>query len=103
MVILTVLYPKTESSQFDHEYYLNKHIPLVRERFTSMGLTKVQLLRGTATLDGSQPSFELIGMLTFPSMADLSAALEAHGGEIVGDIPHFTNVQPSIQISEEVS
>ena len=102
MVILTVLYPKSASSRFDHDYYLNQHIPLVHDRCTRMGLHSVRLFRGTGTLEGSAPPFEMIGLLAFPSMAELSAALEAHGGEIVGDIPNFTNIQPVIQISEEV-
>ncbi len=102
MVSLTVLYPKSESSHFDHDYYINKHIPLVRERFTSMGLTDVRLVRGTTTPDGSAARFELIGLLSFPSDAELSAALAAHGGEVMGDVPNFTNIQPVIQISEEI-
>ena len=102
MISLTVLYPKSESSHFDHEYYVNRHIPLVRERFTSMGLTDVRLVRGVTTLDGSETPFELIGLLKFPSTADLSAALEAHGAEVIGDVPNFTNIQPVIQISEEI-
>ena len=102
MVTLTVLYPKSESSHFDHEYYRNTHIPLVRERFTAMGLTGVRLLRGTATPDGAAPPFELIGMLTFSSAAELTAALEAHGGEVMADIPNFTNIQAVIQTSEDL-
>jgi uncharacterized protein (TIGR02118 family) len=102
MVSLTVLYPKSESSHFDHAYYINKHIPLVRERFTSMGLLDVRLVRGTTTLDGSAAQFELIGLLRFTSEAELSAALAAHGGEVVADVPNFTNIQPVIQISEEI-
>jgi hypothetical protein len=28
--------------------------------------------------------------------------MEAHGKEIMGDIPNYTNIQPQIQISEIV-
>ena len=102
MVILTVVYPRSASSHFDHEYYVNSHIPLVHNRFDSMGLGSVRLVRGTASMDGSTPPFELIVLLGFSSAQALSAALEAHGGEVVGDVPNFTNIEPLLQISEEV-
>jgi hypothetical protein len=37
MVLVSVMYPNEAGSSFNHEYYLQKHIPLVRERW-SMGL-----------------------------------------------------------------
>ena len=39
----------------------------------------------------------------FNSLADFQQAMEAHGKEIMGDIPNYTNIQPQVQISEIVS
>jgi uncharacterized protein (TIGR02118 family) len=100
MVIATVLYPKTRESRFDFSYYLQSHIPLVKDRLQGVGLESVRLLRGMASLDGGAPLFEVIGQLTFPSMEQLQGALAQHGQEIIGDIPNFTDVQPIIQIDE---
>jgi uncharacterized protein (TIGR02118 family) len=96
MVVIPVLYPKTAESHFDHDYYLQKHVPLVRSRWQAMGLIRDVLIRGTSTLDGGQPGFELIGFLTFHSAEQVQAALAAFGQEIIGDIPNFTNVSPLI-------
>jgi uncharacterized protein (TIGR02118 family) len=103
MVLISVLYPKTAESHFDHAYYLQKHIPLVRARWQAMGLTRDVLIRGTSTLDGGQPGFELIGLLTFDSAKQVQAALAAFGKEIIGDIPNFTNVSPLIQMNDPIS
>ncbi len=97
MVIVSVLYPKTKDSTFDFEYYLKTHIPLVKSRWSEMGLTSVNLIQGTAAIDGGTPSYELIGQLMFDSIESLQNALSRHGNEILGDIPNFTNVQPIIQ------
>jgi uncharacterized protein (TIGR02118 family) len=65
-----------------------------------VGLEGVSLTRGTGTLDGTVPPFEVIGHLAFASAQQMQGALAAHGPEIIGDIPNFTNVQPLIQIDE---
>lgn len=102
MVIVSVLYPKTSESRFDHTYYLRNHMPLVRSRWEPMGLMGDSLMRGSATLDAQQPPFELIGLLRFESSEKVEAALAAFGAEILEDIPNFTNVSPIIQMNEPV-
>jgi hypothetical protein len=32
MILVTVMYPADAQTTFDIDYYLNKHIPLVKER-----------------------------------------------------------------------
>jgi uncharacterized protein (TIGR02118 family) len=97
MVILSVLYPKTKDSKFDLEYYLETHIPLVKSRWSEMGLRDVDLVQGTAAVDGGAATYEVIGQLAFDSTESLENALSRHGNEIIADIPNFTNVQPIIQ------
>jgi uncharacterized protein (TIGR02118 family) len=100
MVVISVLYPRHSESRFDHNYYLETHTPLLKSRWSSMGLTNVQLLRADSTLDGTQPTYEVITLLTFTSKEAMQAALATHGNEIIADIPNFTNVQPVIQINQ---
>ncbi len=99
MIIVSVIYPKNGESQFNHEYYVEKHLPLVWARWGGMGLSKLEALRGVGSLDGGAPGAELIALLSFDSMESMQAALAAAGAEVVGDIPNFTNVQPVIQIN----
>ncbi|HBI79882.1 MAG TPA: EthD family reductase, partial [Marinobacter adhaerens] len=36
------------------------------------------------------------------SVADFQTAFGPHAKEILGDIPNFTNVQPTVQISDVI-
>jgi uncharacterized protein (TIGR02118 family) len=103
MAILSVLYPKSEQSTFDHSYYVEKHIPFVKSLLTEHGLQRIDLLRGVAATDGGAPAFELIGNIYFATKEQIGPALQAHGAEIIADIPNFTNIVAVVQISSEVA
>ena len=100
MVLISVMYPA--GATFDQDYYLKTHIPLVKERWTSQGLEKIQVVRAAATPDGSPPSFSIMALLSFSSAADFQTAAATHGTEIFADIPKFTNVSPIVQINDVV-
>jgi uncharacterized protein (TIGR02118 family) len=40
--------------------------------------------------------------LYFNAVADFQKGIAAHGTEIMGDIPNYTDISPQIQISEIV-
>jgi uncharacterized protein (TIGR02118 family) len=46
------------------------------------------------------PAFSATGHLYFDSVEAFQAAFGRHAGAITGDIPNFTNVQPTVQVSE---
>jgi uncharacterized protein (TIGR02118 family) len=100
MMTVAVMYPAGPEATFDREYYLGRHIPLVRERWTPFGLQSVQVLQGTGLADGSGPVYQAMALLTFGSLADFQKAGQAHGREIMGDIPNFTNVRPVVQFND---
>lgn len=100
MILVTVMYPVGPQTTFDTEYYLQKHIPLVKERWTSYGLKNAQVLRGMAKPDGSAPDYQMMALLTFGSLEDFKSAGKAHGREIFADIPNFTNAQAAVQIND---
>ena len=100
MILVTVMYPAGAQTTFDIDYYLEKHIPLVKERWTAHGLKGEQVLRGTAKADGSEPGYQIMALLTFGSVDDFKSAGKAHGREIFADIANFTNAQASVQIND---
>lgn len=101
MVLVSVMYPNQSGARFDRDYYLQTHIPLVKERWGPMGLQEVRLVRGVGTPDGSAAPHQVIALLFFRSLQDFQNAAQAHAQEILADVPKFTDVQPTIQISEE--
>jgi uncharacterized protein (TIGR02118 family) len=100
MIKVSVFYPNVDGKKFDADYYLNKHLPMVQEKFGNV-------LKGTAVEvglaggdPGSPPPYRTMGHLYFDSVEAFQAAFAPHMQSIMEDIPKFTDVQPTIQISE---
>ena len=103
MIRVSVQYPGKAGAKFDHAYYTEKHMALVRQRLGGLGLVRVEVDKGLAGgAPGSAAPFVCIGYLYFNSLADFQKAMKAHGSELMADLPNFTNVQPQIQISEVI-
>lgn len=103
MAILTVLYPKTDLSRFDHHYYVETHIPMVKSLLADYGLRRIELFRGIGALGGGAPGFEMIGNLHFAAADQIGSALQAHAAQIMDDIGKFTDIEPTMQLSNDVS
>lgn len=94
MIRFSVLYPAAEGSTFDHDYYRDQHIPLVR---TTWKPDTVEIDRG---LDG--PNVAAVH-LTFADRDAMNAALAVEGTAAVqADVANYTNIVPVLQISEVV-
>ena len=100
MIVVTALYPATEGSTFDMDYYSSTHAPLVRELLTPAGMRDFRVMKGVADTAGGPAPYRLIAELTFDTVEDLGAALGEHGPRVMGDIPNFTDAPPSLQINE---
>ena len=98
MVRLTALYPSGPDARFDHDYYEGKHRNLVRELLTPHGLVRVEMERPLSGFGGGPAPYIGCAHLYFTSVGELEAGFAAHGAELIGDIPNFTNVQPIVQI-----
>jgi len=100
MIKVSVLYPNNAGSRFDIGYYCDSHIPMVRQKLGGMckGVAVGHGLSGATP--GSQPAFIAMGHLYFDSAADFQTAFGPHAAAIMADIPHYTDIQPTIQISE---
>jgi uncharacterized protein (TIGR02118 family) len=94
MIRLSVYYPKTDGATFDHDYYRDKHIPLVVKTW---GPDRAEIEKG---IDGPH---EAAVHFTFESLDALGAAMSGEGtGDILADIAHYTNISPVMQTSEIV-
>ncbi|OHV18299.1 ethyl tert-butyl ether degradation protein EthD [Methylorubrum extorquens] len=100
MILVSVMYPSSAGTRFDMDYYLKKHMPLVSERWTAKGLHDYTVVTGTGTPDGGVPPYQVVALLRFESADAFKSAAAADGPEIFGDIPNFTDTQPTVQLSE---
>ena len=101
MIRVNVMYPKQDDGTFDYDYYLNTHMPLVGKRWAD-GLRGMEVYRGLSGAGGADESYVTVANLKFDSVEAFQQALEAHAQEIMGDIPNFTNINPVIQIEEQL-
>ena len=102
MIKVTVMYPYTEGARFDHAYYRDRHMPMVKARLGSACAyyTVEKGLSGRAP--GSPPAFVAMCAFICASLEGYQAAMQAHGGEVRGDIANYTDIVPVVQLSEVV-
>ena len=94
MIKFSVLYPKTEGATFDHDYYVNKHVPLA---------LKTWGLSGAAIDKGVNGPYEAAVHFTFADQDAFGAALGAPGtADVMADVANYTTIQPVTQLSEIV-
>ncbi len=104
MIRMSVMYPAGPGKKFDYDYYAQKHMGLVRQRWAGMGLAKIEVDRGVAGgAPGSAAPYACVGHVYFHSLGDLQNATTAHGKELFADVPNFTDITPQVQISEIIS
>ena len=102
MIKFNVLYPQSEGARFDHDYYREKHMPMVARLLGSACLS-YSIDKGLAGGTPGAPSpFFASCSVVCDSVQSLQQALAPHGREIMADIPNYTSAQPVVWISEVV-
>ena len=99
MVKVSVLYPNGANCKFDMDYYLDRHMPMVEQKF-GKACKNVEVDQGVAGgAPGAPAPYVAIGHFYFDSVDAFHAAFAPHAQAIMSDIPNYTNSQPTIQIS----
>ena len=99
MIKVSVMYPNKPGSRFDHAYYLDKHMPMVKARMGS-ALKYYAVDKGMAGGGPGDPATYLfVAHLHCDSVDDFQRGFGPHAPEIMGDIANYTDVQPVVQIS----
>ncbi len=100
MIRVNVLYANNPGSTFDMDYYLAKHMPMVGARLGAAlkGMTVDHGLSGGQP--GTDAAYRVLTTLLFDSVDAFQQAFIPHAAEIQGDIAKFTNIAPTVQISE---
>jgi uncharacterized protein (TIGR02118 family) len=100
VIRVSVLYPNSEGKRFDEDYYLNKHMTMVAEKLAS-AMVRYEIDKGIATPGLSAPFVAGVHMF-FDSLQSFQGAFGGNAGPIMADIPNYTDIQPTIQISEVI-
>ena len=102
MIKVTVMYPNTPGARFDHTYYRDTHMPLVKAR---MG-DRCKHYTVDKGLGGGVPGTPAVYVamchVFCDSVESFQAGFGPHAQEIMADIRNYTDLAPVIQISEVV-
>jgi uncharacterized protein (TIGR02118 family) len=100
MIKVSVMYPNREGVKFDMAYYVDRHIPMVRQLLGS-SLKRVSVEQGISGLgSGSSAPYVAMGHLLFDSPEAFQTSFGPHAQAIMEDIPKYTNSEPTVQIGE---
>lgn len=102
MIKVSVMYPFQAGARFDHAYYRDRHMPLVKARMGD-ALRSYTVDKGmSGGAPGSDPTYVGMCHLFCDSVESFQAGFGPHAKEILADIPNYTDLQPVMQISEVV-
>lgn len=95
--IITILYKRAPDLKFDTDYFQSVHVPLGTKYWSSRGL-----MEGYSTVPTEESEFAFMFTMYWKS---LEAWQEAHQvaeevGEIMADVPNFTNGTPTIVVGK---
>ena len=100
MIRVSVMYPNSKGTTFDMTYYCDRHMPMVRKLLGS-ALKELVVEEGIAGGGPGMPApYLAVGQLLFDSVESFQTLFDQYAQQIMGDIPNYTNSQPTIQISE---
>ena len=102
MIKLSVMYPYHDGARFDHDYYRDQHMPMLKNRMGKYCkyYTVEKGLGGSEP--GSPPTYVAMCHVYCDSLEDLQAGIAPHAAEIRADIANYTDPTPIRQISEVV-
>lgn len=102
MIKLSVMYPYLPDARFDHDYYRDVHLPMLKKRMGEHLLyyTIEKGLGGVAP--GTPPAYIALCHLYCASVETLMAGVGPHAAEFGADVVNFTDIVSVQQISEVV-
>jgi uncharacterized protein (TIGR02118 family) len=102
MIKVSVMYANAPAVRFDHAYYRDRHMPMVKQRMgdACKSYTVDKGMAGAAP--GSSAPYVALCHIYCDSLASFQAGFGPNAAEIMADIPNYTDVTPVVQISEVV-
>lgn len=102
MIKVSVMYPYKAGARFNHEYYRDQHMPLVK-KLLGAACSHYTVDKGLAGgAPDAPPSYVGMCHIFSPSVEAFQAAFGPNAPQILADIPNYTELTPTIQISEVV-
>jgi uncharacterized protein (TIGR02118 family) len=97
MIKVSIMYPESAGTRFDHNYYRDNHLPLIKSR---MGAA-LKYYTVDRELAAGAPYVAMCHLMC-DSLESYQSSMGPHAAEIKADIPKFTDRTPVTQISQVV-
>lgn len=102
MIKVSVMYPNNPGARFDHDYYRDKHMPLLKNRMGE-SCKHYTVEKGLAGgIPGSPAPYVAMCHIFCESVEAFQAGFGPHAKEIMADVPNYTDQKPLVQIAEIV-
>lgn len=96
MITAYIIYPKSEGSTFDMEYYTKTHMPMLAD-----ALGDACKMWGATEAHGEE--YHAIGWVNVESMDAWQTVIAGdEGTKILADVPNYTTVQPALVTGESI-
>jgi uncharacterized protein (TIGR02118 family) len=99
MIKVSSFYPNTPGKHFDIEYFCKQHMPMVQQKLGD-ACKGIGVESGLSGMPGTPAPHIAIAYMIFESVQAFQQSFGAHLAEIMADIPNYTDLQPTLQISE---
>lgn len=96
MITVSILYPQSEGSNFDMDYYTGTHMPMFVE---ALG----DACQGWGVADVQGDSHHALAWAVLTSADAFNATMKEHGAKIIGDVANYTNVAPVMLMGKVVA
>jgi uncharacterized protein (TIGR02118 family) len=93
MLVVTILYPRTDDSTFDMDYYVGSHMPMFAE-------VVGEACQGWGAAAVPAGKYAAFGWMSVTSKDAFDAAMAEGGSKVIGDVPNYTNVRPEMIVGE---
>ena len=93
MLVITILYPRTDDSTFDMDYYTSSHMPLFADVLGDA-------CQGWGAASIPAGNYAAMGWAMVTGKEAFDAAMAARGAEVMSDVPNYTNVRPEMLVGE---
>jgi uncharacterized protein (TIGR02118 family) len=101
MIRVSVLYPNSPGATFDMPYYIDSHMQTLVKGRLGAALKGMEIDHGLGGgMPGAPAPFIAACHMFFDSVEAFQSSFGPHADAILGDIPNYTNVQPTVQVSE---
>jgi len=88
MLSVVILYPKSDDSHFDMEYYTSSHMPLFADVLGDA-------CQGWGVMEPSA-EYHAVGWAMVESPEAFGAAMQARGAEVMADVANYTNTRATL-------